>query len=193
MTNLVTLNNKLKEFTKLSTEARPFLCNGSPFGSDVFLVGINPATSTNFWNHWSIENGCNKKQWLEEYLINHNHKFGSTRKRIEIFFNSSAPLKILETNIFPFPSSRESELNPNLRNTQLFDYLIETIKPKLILAHGASAIKHLSKKYQVELEKGKFITLEKQKFDIRVENHFSYQWSYQAIKELALEVSKKYT
>lgn len=155
-------------------------------------MGINPATTTDFWNHWSDESGCDKKKWLEEYKSLHG-KLKPTRKRIEIFFEAISPLRVLETNIFASPSTRESELNPKLRNTDLFDYLIQTIKPKLILANGASAISHLSKQYSMPLPKGEFLNIPNRNMDIRVENHFSYQWSYQAIKELAEKVKNKYS
>ena len=193
MCKLIEFHHKLKEFTNLSPYARPFLCEGTPFGSDIFLVGINPATSTNFWDHWPIETGCDKKGWIDDYLEYHN-KFSPTRKRIEIFFENTRPLKILETNIFPFPSNRESDLNSIYRDTRLFDYLVETIQPKLILGHGLSTIKHLSKIFGITLHKGVFTEtfMNKRKIEIRVENHFSYQWSENAIKSLANDVRNRY-
>lgn len=149
MDDLNALTSKLKEFTKHLTDARPFLCEGSPFGCDIFLVGINPATSTNFWNHWSTESGCDKEKWIKEYLSLHGGKLKPTRKKIELFFETTSPLRVLETNIFASPSSRESALDSKLRDTHLFGYLLQTIKPKLILAHGGSVIQHLSKKYNM--------------------------------------------
>lgn len=195
MDNLNALHLKLKELTKHLPDARPFLCEGSPFGCDVFLVGINPATSTNFWNYWSTESGFDKKKWIEYYKLLHGGKLKPTRQRIEIFFKTTSPLRVLETNVFASPSARESALDSKRRNTDLFDYLLQTIKPKLILAHGASAISHLSEKYKMPRlseSKGEFLNIPNSSMDIRVENHFSYQWSYLKIQELALEVKNKY-
>lgn len=80
------------------------------------------------------------------------------------------------------------------RDTDLFDYLVEVIQPKLILAHGKSVIDHLSKKYNKEFKKGVFskINHDGHEIDIRVENHFSYQWSYNKIIALASEVRGRY-
>lgn len=193
MKDMNIFDRKLKELTRHDPEARPFLCEGSPFGCDIFLVGINPATTTSFWDYWSPQDGCDKESWITSYLERHG-KFSPTRKRIELFFEYSNPLRVLETNIFPFPSVRENELKATYRDTALFDYLIETIQPKIILAHGASAIKHLSKLYGKELEKGIFTTVSHQgtTVDVRVENHFSYQWSFNAIKDLAVEIRNRY-
>jgi len=194
MENLQTLDDKLRELTRYESDARPFLCEGTPFGCDIFLVGINPATSTNFWDHWSPQTGCNKKGWINKYLENHNGKLNPTRKRIELFFEYSSPVRVLETNIFPFPSDRENDLDPMYRDTALFDYLVRTIQPKVILGHGASVIKYLSKMYGKDLVKGEFIKVQHggQSIEVRVENHFSYQWSYNAIKDLAIEIRERY-
>lgn len=194
MGNLQTLDDKLREFTRHEADARPFLCEGSPFNCDVFLVGINPATSTSFWDYWSTQEGCDKSGWINKYLENHNGKLNPTRKRIELFFKHATPLRVLETNIFPFPSGRENDLDPIYRDTALFDYLVDTIQPKLILAHGASVIKHLSKLYGKNLVKGEFVKVNHggQPIEVRVENHFSYQWSFKAIEELAIEVREHY-
>lgn len=138
MKDLIELNEHLRKYTRFEPAGRPFLCEGSPFGCEVFLVGINPATSTSFWEYWSVETGCDKSGWIKKYLENHGGKFKPTRRRIELFFETASPLKVLETNIFPFPSEREKDLDPIYRDTALFDYLVEEIRPKLILGHGAS-------------------------------------------------------
>lgn len=105
------------------------------------------------------------------------------------------PLQVLETNIYPFPSDRENELNQRDRDTSLFDYLISVIQPKLILGHGTSVIKHLSEVYGEKLVKGEFVNVihKGNPVEVRVENHFSYQWSFDAIRNLASEVKGRYT
>lgn len=192
--DLQEFDEKLKELTQVDVSARPFLCEGSPFACKIFLVGINPATTTSFWDYWSIQNGCDKKKWIRKYLEQHG-KFSPTRKRIELFFEHTMPLQVLETNIYPFPSDRENELNKIYRDTSLFDYLISVIQPKLILGHGTSVIKHLSKVYEEKLVKGEFVNVihKGNPVEVRVENHFSYQWSFDAIRDLASEVKGRYT
>ena len=180
----------IKQLLNEDNNARPFLCEGLPFECDIFLVGINPATTTNFWKYWTQEYGCDKQAWLEEYKKNHNGKLGKTRNYIEMFFQSIKPLKVLETNIYPFASDREADLDSKYKQTDLFEFLVETIKPKVIVGHGASTIKQLSKMYKTDLVKGQYIKIDKADWNltIRVENHFSYQWSKNGIKNLAEDV-----
>lgn len=193
MDDLRTFDEKLKELTRFDASARPFLCEGSPFACKIFLVGINPATTTSFWDYWSIQNGCDKNKWIMKYLEQHG-RFSPTRKRIELFFQHVMPLQVLETNIYPFPSCRENELSQLDRDTKLFDYLISVIQPKLILGHGASVINHLSNVYGKKLVKGEFVNVvhKGNSVEVRVENHFSYQWSFDAIRHLASEVKERY-
>jgi len=187
--------HEIKKFLGDNKNSRPFLCEGNPYDCDIFLVGINPATSTDFWRHWTTNKGCDKQGWLEEYKANHNGKYGKTRDYIEIFFNASKPLKVLETNIYPFSSDREADLAPEYRKTELFEFLVNTIKPKLILGHGASVRRELSKMYSLKLERGKYIPVENNEWelDIVAEHHFSYQWSKQGIEELAQKIKQRYS
>jgi hypothetical protein len=186
--------SKLKEFTYSESNVRPFLCDGLPFEKKVFLVGINPATKINFWKFWSQESGCDKNGWLEEYK-KLNGKIGPTRKRIEIFLSQAQKLKILETNIYPFYSPRFKELKAENKNPDLFNFLVETIKPKLIIGFGKPVIKFLSNFYNTNTQKSFYHKTNKVNWnlDIRYENHFSYQWSDLNIKKLAEEIEKKYS
>ena len=186
------MQSKLRELANIDVNARPFLCEGNPYECDVFLVGINPATSTGFWDYWNPEVGCDKEGWIDSYLHNHDGKFKPTRKRIELFFDGVKPLKVLETNIFPFPSCREHELSGKSRNTEFFDFLLHEIGPKVVVGHGSSVIKHFSKLFGRNLEKGKYTAVSRDgvNFEVRVENHFSYQWSYDAIRNLAENVKE---
>jgi hypothetical protein len=186
--------NQIKTFLGDNADSRPFLCEGMPFECDVFLVGINPATSTDFWKYWSIEKGCDKQGWLEEYKENHNGKYNKTRDYVEVFFNDSKPLKVLETNIYPFASSREADLDPKYKKTELFEYLVNTIKPKLILGHGATVRKELSKLYGIKLKRGEYASVKnsKWKLDILTEHHFSYQWSKDGIGKFATNIKENY-
>jgi hypothetical protein len=194
MIEIQQFESKLKEFTNSETIVRPFLCNGFPFDNEIFLVGINPATKINFWDFWSNENGCNKEGWLNEYR-KQNGKIGPTRKRIEIFLNQAKKLKILETNIYPFYSPRFKDLKQEHKNPELFKYLIDTIKPKLIIGFGNPVIKFLSNHYSTNTQKNIYHKVNSVNWDleIRYENHFSYQWSDSGIKKLSKEIENKYS
>lgn len=52
----------------------------------------------------------------------------------------ASPMKCLETNIYAMPGT---DLTEKEQNTELFDYLLVRIKPKLVVAHGKMATKYL--------------------------------------------------
>ena len=187
-------DKRIKELTGEHELARPFLCEGLPFGCEVFLVGINPGTDTAFWKHWNTESGCNKRGWLADYLVKHG-VYGPTRKRIEILFSDLKPVRCLETNIFPYPSKRESSLAPTHRDTRVFDFLLEAARPRVVFVHGKSAIEHLAKLtgsqltplVKSELPRGQFLSVECRgvTFDVIAGDHLVYQWSDAQVHALA--------
>ena len=101
---------------------------------------------------------------------------------------------MLETNIYPFASSREADLDSKYKKTELFEYLVNTIKPKLILGHGATVRKELSKLYGIKLKRGEYASVKNSewKLDILTEHHFSYQWSKDGIGEFATSIKDSY-
>ena len=64
--NLQEFDKRLREMTP--KDARPFLCEGSPLDCEVFLVGLNPRTTTPFWLYWDVSYGCKKQEWRKAYL-----------------------------------------------------------------------------------------------------------------------------
>jgi hypothetical protein len=170
-------------------EARPFLCNGFPFGCEIFLVGINPGTSTRFWPHWSVENGCDKKAWLKSYLVDHG-KYGPTRTRIERLFEAASPARILETNVFHLPSKREGALVKSDQSTIVFDFLLRELSPRVIFVHGQSAVEHLERIVNIGLPRGQFTRAVYAGRDLSIfpGHHLSYQWSFSAVDALGREL-----
>lgn len=115
-------DRKIRELTGESPSARPFLCEGLPFGCNVFLVGTNPGKTTGFWQRWSAKTGCDKRRWLEDYLSKHA-RYSPTRQRIEILIKALGTIRCLETNVLSFPSPRESDLAASQRDTRLLTIL----------------------------------------------------------------------
>lgn len=145
--------------------ARPFLCTGSPFGCSVFLVGIDPGVGIAFWPHWHPNKGCDKQGWLQSYLAKHN-RYRPTRKRIEILLKMLAPHRVLETNIFPF--QREPRTKLISTDTRLFEFLLQTIQPRLIFVHGQPAVQRLSELLQTRLPRGEFVRVKYQQRIVHV-------------------------
>lgn len=185
-TDLGQFDRTLRNLTAADPAGRPFLCHGWPFGCDAFLVGINPGTDIPFWPFWSQQAGCDKDGWLKAYLQRHP-RFKPTRERIERLSVALAPFRILETNIYSSHSRREADLPRDSRRTEVFDFLLYTIHPKLAFVHGKSAVSHLSALVGRDLRLGEFTPVKYRGVDFEViaGHHLSYRWSYAKVEELA--------
>jgi hypothetical protein len=172
---------------------RPFLCDGSPFGCKVFVVGVNPGTDIPLWPYWSVERGCDKKGWLQAYLAKHN-RLRPTRKRLERLYETLAPVRALETNVFNQFSRRETDLGTEQRSTEVFDVLSEFLLPRLephvVFVHGGSAIRHLERLTSTKIIRGEFIRVcyKGVAFEVRARDHLSYQCSMKEVEELGREL-----
>lgn len=173
-------------------ESRPFLCDGSPIGSEVFLVGINPGTDTPFWPYWRLPNGCHKNEWIEDYRRRHS-RFKPTRARIERLFDAIYPIKCLETNVFSQYSPDENSLGTVERDTSVFDYLLAVIGPMVMFIHGASAINHMEQVLDTSLPQGDFktVTHNDREMDVITGPHLSRGWSYERVDALGIKIRER--
>ena len=185
-------DKRLRSLTGEAPEARPFLCDGVPFGCKVFLVGINPGKSSAFWPHWSTQGGCDKQGWLTDYLSTHG-RFSPTRARIERLFAAIAPIRCLETNVYPIPSPREVNLAKSDRDSRVFDYLLESLRPAVLFVHGNTAVKYMARLLDEDLPLGEFVQVSHRgrSFDVIAGYHLSYQWSYAKVESLGRELADR--
>jgi hypothetical protein len=150
--SLESFERKLRALIGGPTDLRPFVCDGSPLDCTIFLVGINPATSLemDFWDFWESNRGYDKKRWSQELLAKKAAKllaagkkfrpaFSNTRQRIEAFVEAAGGAPVLETNIYAMASRNLKSLAKSDRNTAPFKFLVETIRPKIIVVHGKDA------------------------------------------------------
>jgi len=123
-----------------------------------------------------------------------NNRPGPARKRIELFCKAVGKLRVLETNLFPFPSPREASLPRELRDPRLFNYLLATLKPRVVLVYGKSAVAHLSDLTDTKLPLDAFTPIEfgGAKFDAYARRHFSYQTSDEEVRSLGSEIRRRY-
>ncbi|NNH37608.1 hypothetical protein [Acinetobacter terrae] len=181
------LNNFYLELKKLvdGELIRPFVCNGNPLKTDILIIGFNPATETdNFWDYFDDKVGFHKELWLETYKNKRKKskktELSNTRRVIEWInkdleeFESN--LIITETNIYSFPTRKKSDLNKNDRNTEIFDYLMFNLNPKVIITHG------------VDVER--YIKVMNLNIPIFYEKHFAIGWSREKAKTLAHQIIK---
>ncbi|MEP2531730.1 hypothetical protein [Shimia sp.] len=122
---------------------RPFVCKGDPSASDIWIVGYNAATAGgDWWRFWSAESGFDFAAWRMDYdgeRALRGKNASATRLRIDRFANALP--NILETNIYASPSTAMA--NMPVSTTAAFDLLLETFKPRVIIAHGVPAAEHL--------------------------------------------------
>lgn len=123
---------------------RPFVCNGHPGSCPVWVVGHNAATpGGDWWQHWKTGTGFDKGSWLSSYLedrVARGKGPSATRRRLDRI--SAAVPGVLETNIYSAPSSAMSNMPSS--TTEAFDFLLKTFAPRVIVAHGVEAQRHLS-------------------------------------------------
>ncbi|MBD0833555.1 hypothetical protein [Aestuariibaculum sediminum] len=189
------LRQKLKSYEK----PRPLICEGNPLECEIFIVGINSATEmqNDFWSFWSPENGFNKAQWLESYILERKlkplkpnktrrNKLSNTRQRIEWIVEKTKPFKTLETNLFVKATPTADELLSEDRESSVFEFLLDTIKPKIIFIHGNEVIEYFEKLYDLKITKNEVSKFEilGTKTNILAMNHLSRGWSKQKSLEL---------
>lgn len=187
MDQLRDFERNLESLIGRPTNLRPFVCDGSPFDCKMFVVGLNPASSmkASFWDFWHPGAGFDKRAWFEAYKaerMNRPLKPGRTRgnpisnsRRVIEWINTSlGSVRALETNIYSAATEAFRDLEQRRRLTAPFDFLLDTIKPAVIVVHGTDAVSHIS-------QKGLSVPI------IEV-SHFSRGWSQRAATDLGLRV-----
>lgn len=172
------------------TDLRPFVCDGSPLTCDVFIVGFNPATSmsTDFWQFWRPGEGFDKTAWFEAYKKDREArplKAGKTRRNavspsrrvIDWVVEGASPFRCLEANIYSASTEKAVDLKSTQRVTAPFDFLLSSIKPHIIVAHGLPTVEHISK-----------MNIDAKVFAV---SHFSRGWSRQAAIELGVKIASE--
>ncbi len=183
MQNLADFETQLAKLIGRPSDQRPFVCEGSPLDCSAFIVGFNPATTmdADFWSFWRPSYGFDKEAWFEAYKADRvqrplkpgktrRNPVSNTRRVIEWIIEAASPCRCLETNVYALPSDDKASLAEESRKTAPFRFLLETIKPSVIVAHGDDAIletQHLAGSVRVMPVK-----------------HFSRGWSEEAARSL---------
>jgi hypothetical protein len=150
---------RLADIVGKPTPLRPFVCQGSPLACRAFIVGLNPASpmKSGFWDFWKPGVGFDKAAWMEAYIAERasrplkpgkvrRNKISRSRAVIEHVLGETGSTQCLETNIYAAATEEFRELPADLRDTKVFDFLLETIRPDLIVVHGIPAVEHIKSK-----------------------------------------------
>lgn len=174
---------------------RPFVCEGSPLDCDVFIVGINATTKLDFWRFWTDDYGFHKEKWLKAYQEERVEKgkraITPTRNKIGILIKELAPHKCLETNLYATATARASQLEKEEQSTRIFEFLLETIQPRIIYLYGSEPFEYFS--WQIKGLKQNEIRVAELaygKVSLYATRHLSYQTSYIQVSELARHTLK---
>lgn len=167
--------------------SRPFVCQGSPLDCRVFIVGFNPATeiSADFWEFWTPGYGFNKTAWFDAYKAERQSKplrpgktrrsaVSPTRRVIEWICEAASPVRCLETNIYSTATPDMNSLSQADRDAALFRFLVEAVKPSVIVAHGKDA----GQEAERFSDHAKILAVP----------HFSRGWSEKKARELGAEL-----
>lgn len=140
MTNLRSFRDQLSTLLQTPNE-RPFVCTGSPLTCSVFLVGFNPATRLEipFWSFWDNGLGFNRERFIQVYESARSVE--GVRKRLNEMVPCFPPGSVLETNICSEPTKKAADLKPQDRRTEIFLFLLKSIRPKVVFLHSNEPIK----------------------------------------------------
>ena len=118
-------------------ELMPFVCSGNPLEKDVLIIGFNPTTSYDFWQYFSVDKGFDAQAEFENYKTvrkeNKKSEISATRRRIQKLEEIVGVNRILKMNLYAKATKREKDLAKEDRDLSLFKFLIQTLKPKLIV------------------------------------------------------------
>jgi hypothetical protein len=125
---------------------RPFVCDGSPLEAQVFVVGLNPATTLreDFWSFWNDSAGFDRRSFDLKYGAVRPKKSGN-RPRIEAITRAFPRGQCLETNIYSSPTKSGPMIKANQKRTAVFEQLIAMVQPKALFIHGAPTYRYFAK------------------------------------------------
>lgn len=152
---------ELFDLVGTASDLRPFICEGSPLLCDVFIVGYNPATTTGqqFLSYWESGYGMRREHVLADIKAiratqktktgRPKAKFSHSRMTIHELIAAGEELgefRCLETNIYAAEAPAAGDLKAHQRVTSHFDFLLDWVKPKVIISHGKQANDYLRSK-----------------------------------------------
>lgn len=100
----------------------------------------------------------------------------------------------METNVFQRHSPREAHLAEEHKKTEVFDFLLERLEPRVVFVYGRSAVAHLQRLTGAQIEYGVFTTVRYHEvaFDLFAGHHLAYQWSYAEVEQLGRALQARY-
>lgn len=182
---------KLRELLHPGIASRPFIADGSPFSCDVAIVGINPGTTTLFWDFWCDDRGFSRSRWVETYYSNPGARRNATRNRIERLVAALRPLRVVELNAYPYATRSEAEITPEMRDPRVLHLMLQVARPRAMFIFGREPARTVGPMFGLSApEPGSVsqVVRDGQEVLVFTESHLSRGWSYAAVDEFAGKV-----
>ena len=190
-TTLPDLAKKLRAVLHPKMASRPFIADGSPFSCDVAIVGINPGTTTPFWDFWSDDDGFNRAQWIDAYYSKPGAKRNPTRNRIERLVLALRPLRVVELNAYPYGTRSEAEISPEMRDSRVLHLMLQVARPRAIFIFGKEPARAVAPVFGLAPPAPGTVSRCVRGVEsvlVFTESHLSRGWSYAAVDEFAERV-----
>jgi len=190
--DLAAFDRELRALCGSDQQLRPFVCRGSPLACTIAIIGANPATKVPFWPWWNAVEGFQKDAWYAAYLAARSGGVSSTRQRIERVVAGATPELCLETNVYATPSQNLGQLQARDRVRRVTDFLLRSIRPKVVFAHGKEAREELSAAWGQPLHLGEQRVTAPGIGTVHVlcDRHLSRGWSYDAAEAVGRELAR---
>ena len=165
MLNKRTLERWCMPATETGPFLRPFVARGPLTPGGAIIVGVNPATSIGAADGVAFDDYTASLTAIERFLPIYNRvraQRGKTRpSKTRIGLDAASKWladfgfeTVLDTNISPYPTSKESEwrrLSEKERAFWVFGEIVESFRPALVLLHGRSAYERFIETYAPDL------------------------------------------
>lgn len=154
------------------------------------MVALNPGTDTPFRPYWDGRT-FDKQAWLADYRQRHGGVLKTTRRYLERLISGLHDVHYLETNLYPFPSRRYTELLIEHANSDVFDFLVNAIRPRVMFVVGADTIAHVCSRADIPQipkdERFTCLTWSGVAMEVMADNHFSHpgSWSNAKVDRIA--------
>lgn len=193
--DLQEFEQQLRDLIGSPARLRPFVCEGSPLACRVVITGSNPATQVglDFWDFWTRGYGFHKTAWREAYA-RERARLGkrpvSTTRRVIDQLTGAMSVPCLETNIYSSAADAVADLSPEERWTGPFDFLVDAIRPDVIVTYGKDAETHLEGWLGLGIPHETFgqVRVLGGRVWFRAERHFSRGYAYARAEQLGRDI-----
>lgn len=185
---------KLQQLDLADKKVRPFVCTGSPLDCEIMMVGFNPSRDVGLETFdkriWQDTTGFDREQFVEYYDLAGYQQGEARWSRNHIFqqnlIDELPDYAVLETYLYSLITPKKNLIPAPYRTTAVFDWLVEVIKPKLIVTQNSDVSKYFERTTGQLLRRNEFnmVMYRGQPCVILPISHLSKKWTFAEIAKL---------